>query len=120
VSYSFNKNFKLLSFFNLLVISFHSTLRNPATYSNQPIINDDTGNHKLLRTISSNNSKEFSNINLLRTSNSSSNLRDASSSSPSSSDSLLRSNSTSNLRENIGNVGGNNKFATNHSNFHHQ
>jgi hypothetical protein len=87
--------------------------RNPATYSNQPIINDDTGNHKLLRQTSSNNS----NINLLRTSNSSSNLRDTSSSPSSSSDSLLRSNSTSNLRENIGSVEGNSKYATNHSNF---
>ncbi|GBC47494.2 RAB-like protein 3 [Rhizophagus irregularis DAOM 181602=DAOM 197198] len=75
-----------------------NVFRNPATYSNQPIINDD---HKLLR-----HSSSKDNVNLLRTYNSSSNLRDTSlSSSPSSSNSLLRSNSTSNLRENIGNVG---------------
>ncbi|RGB28909.1 P-loop containing nucleoside triphosphate hydrolase protein [Rhizophagus diaphanus] len=75
-----------------------NVFRNPATYSNQPIINDD---HKLLR-----HSSSKDNINLLRTYNSSSNLRDTSlSSSPLSSNSLLRSNSTSNLRENMGNVG---------------
>ncbi|CAI2180051.1 10016_t:CDS:2 [Funneliformis geosporum] len=71
--------------------------RNPATYSHQPITNDDIGINKLLRP-TSNNSREFLNIKSLKTSNSSSNLRDISSS-LSSSGSLLRSSSASNLRE---------------------
>lgn len=82
--------------FNLSVILFCFILRNPTTYSNQSIINDEP---KLLR----HSSKD--NVNLLRTYNSSSNLRDTSISSSPSSNSLLRSNSTSNLRENAGNGG---------------
>ncbi|GBB97302.1 hypothetical protein RclHR1_02960015 [Rhizophagus clarus] len=82
-----------------------NVFRNPTTYSNQSIINDD---HKLLR-----HSSSKDNVNLLRTYNSSSNLRDTSLSSSPPSNSLLRSNSTSNLRENTGN-GGISKY-----NFHH-
>ncbi|CAG8578239.1 1768_t:CDS:2 [Funneliformis mosseae] len=77
--------------------------RNPATYSHQPITNDDIGNNKLLRP-TSNNSREYLNIKSLKTSNSSSNLREISSS-LSSSGSLLRSSSASNLRESVEIVG---------------